>query len=193
MKLSQSLQKQVIFLKTKQGRHFSYLLISGPYFAMKSNQKPSNYESFKKNWEKVWSFAKLGGRGSQGVVKKSYCFFDKVFLSETIQNQSRTPTTCFTLGSKKIGKKYGLLPNRCKTVMLPTHGAKLLRCKTVIGSVRGPERPFRCFDVCAETPFLNVYRQKSPLQLIVQGHLCPNPTLLQSIPHICPFLYVNAF
>ena len=32
----------------------------------------------KTNWEKVWSFAK------PGVVKKPYCFFDKVFLSETI-------------------------------------------------------------------------------------------------------------
>ena len=40
-------------------------------------------EGFKKKCEKVWSFAKLG-RGSPGVVKKPYCFFEKVSLLDPI-------------------------------------------------------------------------------------------------------------
>ena len=38
----------------------------------------------KKNPYFLWSFAKPGGGGSARVVKKPYCFFEKVFFSESM-------------------------------------------------------------------------------------------------------------
>ena len=46
------------------------------------------------------------GGGSARVVKKPYCFFEKVFFSESMQNHSRTPKTCFTLGLECICQVY---------------------------------------------------------------------------------------
>ena len=55
-------------------------------------------EGLQKNPEKVWSFAKPGGGGSPGGNKKPNLKFADVFFSVSMQNHSRTPKTCFTLG-----------------------------------------------------------------------------------------------
>ena len=54
------------------------------------------------------SLGKGSGGGSARVVKKPYCFFEKVFFSESMQNHSRTPKTCFTLGLECICQVYSL-------------------------------------------------------------------------------------
>ena len=46
------------------------------------------------------------GGGSARVVKKPYCFFEKSIFSESMQNHSRTPKTCFTLGLECICQVY---------------------------------------------------------------------------------------
>ena len=53
----------------------------------------------------LMSFAKPGG-GSARAVKKPYCFFEKSIFSESMQNHSRTPKTCFTLGLECICQVY---------------------------------------------------------------------------------------
>ena len=55
------------------------------------------------------AFAKPGGGGSARVVKKPYCFFEKSIFSESMQNHSRTPKTCFTLGLESFGHIYSYL------------------------------------------------------------------------------------
>ena len=70
------------------------LLPLAKYFEIKFSQLRKGVQ---KKRGKVWSFAIPGG-GSPRVVKKPYCFF-----SVSMQNHSRTPKTCFTLGLKLFG------------------------------------------------------------------------------------------